>query len=78
MGEGTYKRGSFWSLCVGATSQQQPKRLKRSGHTIVYPQRVPIISTAGSAKGGVPYIFPLSSLAGHYMGENRDVPQQFS
>ncbi len=58
--------------------RREPKRLKRSGQTIVYPQRVPIISTPGSAKGGVPDISPLSRLAGHGMGEDRDVTQRFA
>jgi hypothetical protein len=62
---------------VGATSQREPKQLKRSDQTIVNPRNVPIISTAGLA-GGVPDISPLSRLAGHGMGKNRDVPQRFA
>ncbi len=59
---------------VGAIPQREPRRLNSSGQTIVYQWRVPLISAAGSAKSGVPYIFPPSCLAGHGMGENRDVP----
>ncbi len=62
---------------VGAASQRERKRLKRSDHTIVYPRRVPLTST-GLAKGRVPDISPLSRLAGYGMGENRDIPQRFA
>ncbi len=75
---GQGKRGSPWSSCVGAIPQWEPKQLKRSIQTIVYPRRVPHISAAGSAKSGVPDISPQSCLAGHGMGENRDVSKLFA
>jgi hypothetical protein len=71
-GKGRYKRG------VGAIPQREPKRLKRSRQTIVYPRRVLLVSAAGSAKSGVPDILSPSCLAGHGMGENLDVPQRLA